>query len=186
MSGEGRRFRFTLAMTAGLVLCLLVPVAASAITGGHPTTTDVVCNPNPISVGASTSCSATVIDRAPSGAGVPQGTVDFSTDTAGGVFDPAPSCMLELAGENGSDCHVTYTPGTVGTGTQQISAMFGGDSVRDTSSGSTALGVTSPVSATAPPPTPAPSTVPTIRKKCKKKKHHRAAAAKKCKKKKRR
>jgi hypothetical protein len=173
-------------MTAGLVLCLLVPVTASAITGGHPTTTDVVCNPNPILVGASTSCSATVIDRAPSGAGVPQGTVDFSTDTAGGVFDPAPSCMLELAGENGSDCQVTYTAETVGTGTHQISATFGGDTVRDGSNGSTALGVTSPISATAPAPTPAPSPAPAIRKKCKKQKHRAAAAAKKCKKKKRR
>jgi hypothetical protein len=161
---------------------------------GHPTTTAVSCTPNPILVGTSTTCSVTVIDTAATGATNPQGTVEFSTDTAEGVFEPGPSCPLDVAGESGGECQVTYTPGVVGTGTQQISATYGGDTAHDGSSGSDDVGVTEPD--VVPPPSGGgpsggspSSNSPAIKKKCKKKKHKRSASAakkKKCKKKKRR
>jgi hypothetical protein len=65
-------------------------------------------------------------------------------------------------------CQITYTPTAVGTGSHQITGMYGGDADHVASQGAAQVGVLSPailpVSPTAPPP-------------------RRAAAIKKCKKK---
>jgi hypothetical protein len=153
---------------------------------GRPTNTLVSCNPNSILIAGETTCRATVLDTGPPGGGRPHGEALFSTDAAGGAFDPGSSCTLTVAGENGSSCQVTYTPSVAGT--QQISVEFPGDDVREASNGSFNLGVTAPSTGGGSPPPAGTATTPATTKKCKKKKkkHSASAAKKKCKKKKRR
>ena len=102
----------------------------------RPTSTSVSCNPSSFQLGLSTTCIATVTDGAGAGATTPAGMVAFTSNGAG-TFS-SPSCTLNASGQ----CSVTYTPGA--TGTQTITATYGGDSVHAGSSGSTALTVTVP------------------------------------------
>ncbi|MFN2546089.1 MAG: Ig-like domain repeat protein [Myxococcales bacterium] len=99
------------------------------------TATSVSCSPNPDSVDAPARCTATAADASGAGASVPAGGVTFASSGAG-AFDSA-SCFLDATGS----CSVNWTPWAVGTGTQTISASYGGDSIHAGSTGSSALGV---------------------------------------------
>lgn len=113
-----------------------------APTAQDPTTTSLDCTPGTIVVGGATTCTATVTDTATSGPTDPGGTVTFSSDTSGGAFSPA-SCDLNsglIAGQ--ALCQVTYTPSTVGSGTQKITASYGGDTGHTASTGTATVKVT--------------------------------------------
>jgi hypothetical protein len=111
------------------------------VTVQDPTTTSVTCAPGTVVVSGPTACTATVTDT--TGQATPTGTVAFSSDTSGGAFSPAASCTLSPAGTTGqASCPVTYTPSTVGSGTQAITASYGGDSDFTGSSGTASVAVT--------------------------------------------
>lgn len=87
------------------------------------TTTSVVCTPGSIDTNSTeTNCVASVTGNDPSG------TVDFSTTSAGGGFNPS-QCSLS----DGS-CSVQYSDSQSGTAT--ITADYSGDSSNEASSGS--------------------------------------------------
>jgi len=100
-----------------------------------PTTTVVSCS-SPVAVGASTSCAATVTDTATTGATNPTGQATFSSEGFGS-FSPANSCDLSPLGLNQSTCSEVFTPTAIGSGTDNISAIYSGDS---THAGSTSPG----------------------------------------------
>ena len=105
-----------------------------APTAQDPTATSVTCTPGTVVVGGATTCTATVTDTAATGQATPTGTVTFKSDTSGGTFTPAASCTLSPASTAGhASCPVTYTPAQVGTGTQTITASYGGDNTHTTS-----------------------------------------------------
>jgi Bacterial Ig-like domain (group 3) len=113
-----------------------------APTAQDPTTTSVTCTPGTIVVGGATTCTATVTDTAATEPTDPGGTVTFSSDTTGGTFSPA-SCGLNsgwIVGQ--TSCWVTYTPAQVGSGTQTITASYGGDPGHTASSGTATVKVT--------------------------------------------
>jgi hypothetical protein len=108
-----------------------------------PTSTTVACAPASVVVGGATTCTATVADTAGTGPTTPTGTVTFTSDTSGGAFSSSGSCTLAPAGTAGqASCPVTYTPGTVGSGTQTITASYGGDAGHTTSTATAAVTVT--------------------------------------------
>ena len=98
----------------------------------HSTSTLVECD-SPVAVDQASNCTASVSDTASSGQTTPTGTVDFS---------PGETCTLA----SGS-CSVTITP--TATGTLAISASYEGDSVHDTSTGSTSVVVSLRITTTA-------------------------------------
>lgn len=105
------------------------------------TTTNVNCPT--VNFGSSTTCTATVTRV--SGSNAPSGSVSFASN-ATGTFS-ASSCVLSGSGASTS-CSVDYTPTAFNSGSQTITANYGGDSNFTTSSGNTALtinDVTSPV-----------------------------------------
>jgi Bacterial Ig-like domain (group 3) len=113
-----------------------------APTAQDPTTTSLDCAPGTIVVGGQTTCTATVTGTATTGPTDPGGTVTFSSDTSGGVFSPA-SCDLNSGWAVGqASCWVTYTPGQVGSGTQMITASYGGDTGHAASIGTATVTVT--------------------------------------------
>lgn len=107
----------------------------------NPRTTSgtVSCSPNPVNVGSSTSCTATVSDTSTTPT-TPIGTVAF-TSTGAGSFTPSNTCTLSGTGPT-SMCSVTWT--ATNTGGQTISASYAGDIGHTGNSGSTTLTVTSP------------------------------------------
>ena len=110
------------------------------------TTTAVNCVSNPITYGASASCTATVVRG--SGTSTPTGTVNF-TSSGTGNFTPAANCTLSGSGGT-STCAVTYTPTTVGTGSHTITGTYGGDSIFSGSNGNQVLTVNKrPITVTA-------------------------------------
>jgi Tol biopolymer transport system component len=114
-----------------------------APTAQNPTATSLTCAPGTVVVGQATTCTATVTDTATTGPTTPAGTVTFSSDTSGGAFTPATSCDLSPAGTaDQASCPVTYTPSTVGSGTQTITASYGGDAGHTASSGTATVTVT--------------------------------------------
>ena len=122
--------------------------AAYVFVAKHPTSTSVSCSPTTVPVAQPTTCMATVTDIAASGASTPTGSVTFSSDTSGGSFSSSGPCDLSPTGTAGqASCSVSYTPGQVGSGSQTITASYGGDDVRAFSSASTTLTVTIPASA---------------------------------------
>jgi hypothetical protein len=113
-----------------------------------PTSSTVNCQPNEVVIGQATSCTAVVTDTAP-GATAPTGQVTFASDTAGGTFSGT-SCTLAPDSTIGqATCAVTYTPGQVGSGSQTVTASYGGDSRHAASSGQAFVTVTPPASTTA-------------------------------------
>jgi hypothetical protein len=84
--------------------------------------TSVGCSPNPVAVGGSTTCTATVTDTSAGTASTPTGTVGFNANGAGS-FAPDTPCTLSQTGPGVASCSVTYTPIAGGT----IMAQFGGD-----------------------------------------------------------
>jgi hypothetical protein len=97
------------------------------------TATSVSCDPTTISVGVQTNCTATVTDTDAGTASTPTGSVSFS---------PSGSCSLAATGRTGvASCQASYTP--TATGTQTITAHYGGDTTHSTSTSSgSALTVT--------------------------------------------
>jgi Bacterial Ig-like domain (group 3) len=93
--------------------------------GGHRTTTALECQPIIVSVGDTTTCTATVTDEDDDPTD-PTRAVVFASDSPGG-FDVG-GCQLEPPdGDGQATCEFTYRPLEVGTGTHQISAAYEGD-----------------------------------------------------------
>jgi hypothetical protein len=88
-------------------------------------TTTLVCAPKSLPAGASSNCTATVIDIAASGASEPTGTVSFTSTNSAGTFSEA-SCTLTPNGDGtSSSCApVSYSQNT--TGTPELTASFAG------------------------------------------------------------
>ena len=108
-----------------------------------PTATSLSCAPGTVVVGGATTCTATVTDTATTGQVTPAGTVTFSSDTSGGAFTAATTCTLSPTATAGqASCPVTYTPSTVGSGTQTITASYAGDAAHTGSSGTATVTVT--------------------------------------------
>jgi hypothetical protein len=109
-----------------------------------PTSTTVACSPASVVVGGANTCTATVTDTAATGQTDPGGTVTFDSGTSSGAFSPSASCDLQTGGPvvGQSSCQVTYTPAQVGTGTQTITASYGGDPGHTASSGTATVKVT--------------------------------------------
>ena len=106
--------------------------------GTHNTSTAVSCTANPVTYGGTTTCTATVTDTS-TGPTAPGGTVTFGNGGASGSFGST-TCTLS-GGSSPTSCSVTYTPGAFGTGSQTISASYGGDSTHSTSSNTTTLNI---------------------------------------------
>ena len=115
-----------------------------APTAQDPTATAMTCTPGTVVVGGATTCTATVTDTAATGPATPTGTVTFTSDTSSGAFTPASaSCTLSPTATAGqAACPVTYTPTTVGSGTQTITASYGGDTAHVGSTDTAAVTVT--------------------------------------------
>jgi hypothetical protein len=112
-------------------------------TAQDPTATSLTCAPGTVVVDGATTCTATVTDTATTGPTTPAGPVTFSSDTSGGAFTPATTCDLSPAGTAGqASCPVTYTPSTAGTGTQTITASYGGDAGHTASTATATVTVT--------------------------------------------
>ena len=89
------------------------------------TSTVLACQPTALSVGQTTACTATVTDTDQNGtASVPDGTVGFTSDTAGD-FAPNTTCTLAPAGSHSSSCSLTLAPSTAGN--RMLTASYGGD-----------------------------------------------------------
>jgi hypothetical protein len=112
------------------------------------TSTDLTCSPGTVAVGQATSCTATVTDRTYPGPTTPTGVVTFVTDTGGGSFSSS-SCTLSPASTAAqAACSFSYTPGEAGSGTQTVTASYGGDGIHAASSGQAAIAVTLRVTST--------------------------------------
>ena len=108
---------------------------------GDPTSTAVGCSPDPVSPGRNTTCTATVTDTAPSGAGTPSGTVAFTSAPTTGSFGTSGSCALAATGTAGkASCQVTFTPSAAGIYT--ITGGYRGASAYLASSGTSSLTAT--------------------------------------------
>jgi adhesin/invasin len=109
----------------------------------HATGTTVSCIPASLVAGGSTKCTATVEDKATSGATTPTGSVAFKTGGSGS-FNEA-SCALAGSGATAS-CEVTYTPSATPKEperTDTISAEYEGDEAHEGSKGMTTVTVIS-------------------------------------------
>ncbi len=92
--------------------------------------TSVSCGTAPVTVGQTTTCTATVSDTdTGTSTGTPTGTVGFSSNGPG-TFSSSGSCTLSAG-----SCQVTYAPSAPGTtgcggcgGPHTITASYGGDS----------------------------------------------------------
>jgi hypothetical protein len=117
--------------------------ATTSIDVSEETETTVSCSPEALTLGHSTTCTASVRDTG-EGLVLPiTGEVTFSRDDQGSFSSP--SCVPSTPGPNHtSSCQVTYTPSGIGTGSHQISASFAGDGEHDPSQGATLLRVFTP------------------------------------------
>src|SRR6185437_12717130 len=88
----------------------------------YPTSTSVICSPAPVTLPASTSCTATVTDTDDLSA--PTGIVS-SGSIGSGSFGSAGSCVLVATGSAQSACQLSFTPSLPGTET--ITATYSGD-----------------------------------------------------------
>src|SRR3989454_7146975 len=97
------------------------------------TATSVSCLPSPVTVGSSSSCTATVTGSSPTG------TITWTSNGTGG-FSPATPCTIVRG-----TCIVSYKPSSTGSPVT-ITATYGGDVNYLKSSGSFSLSVTSSTS----------------------------------------
>jgi Bacterial Ig-like domain (group 3) len=95
-----------------------------------PTITALACNPESAPGGSTTTCTATVTDPM-LGNPAPTGSVSFSSDVPGGSFGSGGTCNLSLLTMGQSSCQVTYSAGSGGAGTHDITAAYGGDTIHD-------------------------------------------------------
>jgi Ca2+-binding RTX toxin-like protein len=96
------------------------------------TSTSVNCSPGTVPLATPSICTATVTDTSAGTASTPTGTVSLASSGAGS-FSGSP-CTLSETGSGVAGCSVTYTPSA--TGSQTITADYGGDATHDSSSGS--------------------------------------------------
>ncbi len=108
------------------------------VISAHPTSISVSCLPSTVAGGNSTTCTATVTDIETGGQLTPSGTVGF-TSSAQGSFSGAP-CRLSGSGAS-AGCSVTFTPAAAASGSQTITASYGGDATHAGSSGEAELQV---------------------------------------------
>jgi PKD domain/Bacterial Ig-like domain (group 3) len=103
--------------------------------GIDPSTTSVACNPNIVSIGKPSTCTATVTDTtAP--ANTPTGSVSFalSAGTTGGSLS-APSCALATG-----SCSVTFSGSAPGSAS--VNATYAGDGTHHGSAAKTLASIT--------------------------------------------
>ena len=109
------------------------------------TATAVTCSPGTVAIGIATSCTVTVSNTNSATPTGPGGTVSFSTDGSGS-FSGQDACTLAAG-----SCTVSYTPSSVGSGTHDITASYGGDTAHLPSSATTRETVTKAAANSAPP-----------------------------------
>ena len=125
-----------LALMLGVVSgCVLTPVPAAWASAAQDATQTVVsCSPNPVPVGDTTACTATVTDTASTLA--PTGIVSLSSSGSGTLSNK--SCELAVSAGSASSCTVDYTPSL--SGTVEITASYPGVAgVYEPSSGTSLL-----------------------------------------------
>jgi len=104
--------------TASHVLVIPGPPAS-------PTSTSVACLPLSVTIGSTATCSATVTDTSSSPTN-PAGAVTFSNSGGSGNFGGT-TCSLVSSGLNAATCTISYVPSAVGSGSQSVTASYGGD-----------------------------------------------------------
>lgn len=97
--------------------------------GTHATSSSVVCTPDSITIGSSTSCAVSVSGLNPSG------SVDLTSSDSNATFTPSAQCTLQ----SGSCSVIAYTPSKAGS--TRILASYLGDSDNAPSSSATILSV---------------------------------------------
>jgi hypothetical protein len=104
---------------------------------GRTTSTAVSCVPNPVAIGAATTCTATVTDTYSGSPITPTGTVSFTQGAPGtGTFGSGGTCTLSAG-----SCSVTFTPGLGEAGSLSITATYAADANHLGSSGSSSITV---------------------------------------------
>ena len=133
--------------------------ALGATVGGHvaqgavyvfpaATSASVACQPSPVVVGHSSACTATVAVKGP-GNVTPTDSVTFTT-SGSGSFSGGGSCVAAPSATPGlASCELSYTPSAVGSGSQTITASYGGDANHAPSQGATPLAVSAESTSTA-------------------------------------
>lgn len=99
--------------------------AVLVVTSGSESSLVVACDPNPVTAGSGSTCTATVAGSSPTG------IVAFTTLGSKGSFTPS-TCSLF-----GGTCSVSFTDSTVGT--DKILAVYSGDSSNPQAAASTDL-----------------------------------------------
>ena len=105
------------------------------------TATTLICEPNSLEPSHQSHCTATVKDLIVPGSTSPGGVVKFSSDASGSFS--AEECELSGSGDTAT-CAVDYTPAA--TGTQTITAKYGGDAIHQRTQASTQISVKDPTS----------------------------------------
>jgi hypothetical protein len=106
------------------------------------TTTAVVLSPNPTTVLAPTTVTATVTDVSAGTPSSPAGLVTFSSSVPGDAFSPA-SCPPAPTTSTTSSCAVTLTPAT--NAARTVTASYGGSAVHAPSASGANLVVNAPL-----------------------------------------
>ena len=146
--GQSTGFQTITANYGGDGLHLASSGQAQLFVTPHYTSTAVDCSPGTVAVGQATSCTVTVQDNTFSSPTTPAGVVTFTSDTSGGSFSSS-SCTLSPASISGqAACSFSYTPGEAGSGTQTLTASYGGDGIHAGSSGQAVIAVTLRVTST--------------------------------------
>ena len=114
------------AFAAGLAF-LIVVSGAGASAAANPTKLSINCVPTVLTLGAVSTCTATVTDSGPvDSRRPPAGNVTFTVNGAG-TLDPPDGCALGSSGAFSSKCTVTYTPTEISGGTHELSGTYEGD-----------------------------------------------------------
>ena len=87
------------------------------------TETKLSCD-SPITVGATSHCTATVKDIATTGATQPTGEVHFSTAAPGEFSEPSCTLPDRVEGQDSASCNIDYLPTALGTGTHTLHAAY--------------------------------------------------------------
>ena len=111
--------------------------SATLIVKPRTTSTIVTCAPGAIQTGQTTTCTARVVDVASGTPSTPTGTISW-TSSGLGTFSSA-TCTLSGVGATAS-CSVSYAP--TASGSQVITASYGGDTVQPASTQPATLVVT--------------------------------------------
>ena len=118
------------------------PARTSVSVAARATTMTVSCAPDPVVVGHSTSCTATVSDTEPAGTpSTPTGdsAVSFASDSSGS-FTNGNTCNLSGSGGTAS-CSQNYDPSSIGSGSVTMTASFLGDPAHAATSATTTVSV---------------------------------------------